>query len=323
MSQISFASLAFQEKKKVTRREKFLTEMEIVTPWKKLESLIAPYYPRKTNAQGRPPMPLGMMLRIYFMQLWFGLSDPAMEDALYDSMAMQRFAGLELGRDAVPDETTILKFRHLLEEHNLTARIFSAVNRHLGEKGLAVREGTIMDATIIHASSSTKNRSNERDEEMSSTKKGNQWHFGMKAHIGADSKHGLVHSVICTTASVHDSVVGDELLHGDERAIYGDKAYANNEKRDLHKANGVAWRVNVKAARGRELTERERSWNRSRNHTRALVEHSFNVVKNLWGHRKVRYRGIYKNACQLFALFALSNLYRVRRKLQKLQECPL
>ena len=323
MSQLSFARLAFQEKKKVTRREKFLGEMGTVIPWKTMESIIAPYYPRKTNAQGRPPMPLLCMLRIYFMQQWFGLSDPGMEDALYDSAAIQGFAGIDLGRDAVPDETTILKFRHLLENHNLTQRIFNAVNRHLEDKGVSVREGTIMDATIIHAPSSTKNAGRQRDEEMGSTKKGNQWHFGMKAHIGAHSKTGLVHTVVCTTASVHDSMMADDLLHGQETAIYGDKAYADNTRKEDFLSRGIAWRVNIKASRSRQLTDRDIRWNRSRNRTRARVEHAFGVVKNQWGYRKVRYRGIYKNACQMFTLFALSNIYRVRLKLMKPQKCAL
>lgn len=264
-------------------------------------------------------MPLPMMLRIYYMQQWFQLSDPGMEDALYDSDTMRRFAGIELGQDAVPDETTILNFRHLLEMHDLTKEIFTAVQGYLEERGLMLRRGTIMDATIITAPSSTKNQERERDPDMSSTKKGNQWYFGMKAHIGVDTRHGLVHTVVCTTASEHDSKERDELLHGDEREIYGDKAYANEEKRLECRSLGIAWRVTIKAKRGQVLSERDKDWNRSRSRVRARVEHPFGVVKNLWGYRKVRYRGITKNAGQCFSLFALANIYLVRRLLPKLK----
>jgi len=319
MSQISFSSLAFQEKKKVTRREKFLTEMNDVVPWKELEKVIAVHYPKLTQAPGRRPMPLATMLRIYFLQQWFNLSDPAMEEALYDSMAIQRFAGIELGRDSVPDETTILNFRHLLEKHGLAKKIFETVNKHLESKGLIVREGTIMDATIIHTPSSTKNADEERDGEMSSTKKGNQWYFGMKAHVGAHSKSGLVHTVICSAAKVHDSQMTERLLFGDEKSIFGDKAYADSEKKQAFASRGIAWRVNIKASRGQVLSEREQNWNRSRNRVRARVEHAFGVLKNLWGHRKVRYRGIAKNESHMHTLFALSNIYRVRGQLIQLK----
>jgi len=315
--QISFASLAYQQKKKVTRREQFLNEMDQCVPWSIMLRLIEPVYPK--SGQGRHPMPLPMMLRIYYMQQWFQLSDPGMEDALYDSDTMRRFAGIELGQDAVPDETTILNFRHLLEMHDLTKEIFTAVQGYLEERGLMLRRGTIMDATIITAPSSTKNQERERDPDMSSTKKGNQWYFGMKAHIGVDTRHGLVHTVVCTTASEHDSKERDELLHGDEREIYGDKAYANEEKRLECRSLGIAWRVTIKAKRGQVLSERDKDWNRSRSRVRARVEHPFGVVKNLWGYRKVRYRGITKNAGQCFSLFALANIYLVRRLLPKLK----
>jgi IS5 family transposase len=290
--------------------------MDAVTPWAMLEGLVEPHYPR--GEQGRPPMPLRTMLRIYFMQQWFQLSDPAMEDALYDSQSMQRFAGLELGRDAIPDETTILNFRHLLERHELTGAMFGAVRDYLEEKGILVRQGTIMDATIIHAPSSTKNRDKGRDADMSSTRKGNQWYFGMKAHIGVDNKSGLVHSVVCTTASVHDSKMADDLLHGDEREIYGDKAYCDEKRRQAFRAKGVRWRVSLKAKRGAELSERDKKWNKSRNRVRAKVEHSFGIVKNVWGYRKVRYDGLSKNADQMFTLFTLSNIYLARKSLQRI-----
>jgi IS5 family transposase len=308
--QPSFASLAYQQKKKVTRREEFLGQMEQCVPWRFLESIIAPKYPKVEH--GRPRMRLGMMLRIYYMQQWFNLSDPGMEDALYDSDSMRRFAGIELGQDAVPDETTILNFRHLLEKHSLTEKIFTQVQGDLEKRGYMLRRGTIVDATIIAAPGSTKNQEQERDPEMTSTQKGNQWHFGMKAHVGVDTKNGLVHTVVCTTASVHDSQQRDELLHGDEKEIYGDKAYADGTLREAYRSRGIAWRVNIKATR-----ERDRNWNRSRNRVRAKVEHVFGVVKHLWGHRKVRYRGIDKNACQFFTLFTLANIYLIRKQLLK------
>ncbi len=321
MPQLSFGSLAFSEKKKVTRREQFLQEMDAVTPWALLESLIEPFYPKA--GAGRRPMPLNAMLRMYFMQQWFALSDPGMEDALYDSSAMQRFAGLELGQNAIPDETTILHFRHLLEKHHLTQQLFDAVRDLLQDKGILVKSGTITDATIIHAPSSTKNRDRARDPEMSSTKKGNTWHFGMKAHVGACHKSGLVHTLETSTASVHDSQKADELLHGQEKERYGDKAYADEGKRQEHSQRGVKWRVHIKASRGRELSQQEQKWNQSRNRVRSRVEHSFGVVKHLWGYRKVRYRGLYKNRCQLFSLFLLCNLYRARKSLIRIQKYEL
>ena len=317
MSQMSFSSLAFAEKKKVTRREQFLVEIDQVTPWATLEALIEPYYAKA--GKGRRPMPLGMMLRIYFMQQWFALSDPGMEDALYDSHSMQRFAGLELGQDAIPDETTILHFRHLLERHNLTQQLFNAVRDLLQDKGILVKSGTITDATIIHAPSSTKNRDQARDAEMSSTRKGNTWHFGMKAHVGACSKSGLVHTLETSTASVHDSKKAETLLHGEEKELYGDKAYANEGRQKQCKARGVKWRVCDKAKQDQALTAQQQSWNKSRNRVRARVEHGFGVVKQQWAYRKVRYRGLYKNTCQLFSLFTLCNLYRARRSLMRIQ----
>ena len=318
MPQMSFSSLAYSEKKKVTRREQFLQEMDQVTPWQRLEALIEPHYPKAGG--GRPPMPLGAMLRIYFMQQWFCLSDPGMEDALYDSASMQRFAGLELGQNAIPDETTILNFRHLLEKHDLTRLLFEAVRDLLQDKGILVKSGTITDATIIHASSSTKNRDRSRDCEMSSTKKGSTWYFGMKAHVGACSKSGLVHTLETSTASVHDSQKAELLLHCEEKAIYGDKAYADAGRRKQYRARGVKWRVCLKEKRGQELSEREKSWNQSRNRVRARVEHNFGVIKHLWGYRKVRYRGLDKNRCQLLSLFLLSNLYRARHSLLRIQQ---
>jgi IS5 family transposase len=221
MKQTTFASLAYSGKKKRTRREKFLSEMEAVVPWSRLTGLIEPHYPKAGPKGGRPPMPLEVMLRVYCLQQWYALSDPAAEEALYDSDAMRRFAGLELGDDAIPDETTILNFRHLLERHELTRAIFEAVNAYLRERGILLREGTLVDATLIDAPSSTKNRQRARDPEMTSTKKGNAWYFGMKAHVGVDLDSGVVHSMEASTAKVHDNQKLDDLLHGDEQAVFG------------------------------------------------------------------------------------------------------
>lgn len=318
MKQQSFASLAYENKKKKTRRELFLAEMEQVVPWSLLESLVEPHYPKGAN--GRPPMGLSKMLRIYCLQQWFNLSDPGMEDALYDIEAMRRFAGFELGVDAIPDESTILLFRRLLERHELTDQFFLQINAYLKERGLIVQEGTMVDATIIHAPSSTKNKDKARDPDMSSTKKGNQWYFGMKVHIGVDPTNRVTHSMIVTTARVHDSKMLDECLHGEEKAIWGDKGFASNERRDEFESQGKEWNVHRKGSKGKPLSEEDKAWNKAQSKTRAKVEHPFLVVKQLWGHAKVRYRGLEKNAQHYFSLFALTNLYLVRRKLLQLQE---
>lgn len=317
MKNVTFSSLAYDSKKKKTRREKFLEEMDRVIPWEELIPIINPYYPRIGN--GRQPMPISRMLRIYFMQQWYGLSDPAMEDSLYDIESMRRFAGIDLEIDVVPDETTILNFRHLLEKHNLTKKIFDKTRRYLTEKGLLLREGTIVDATIINAPSSTKNQEKTRDPEMSSTRKGNQYYFGMKAHIGTDTGKGLAHSIVVTDASVHDSQVMDELVHGEEQAVYGDRAYSNETKKAEYEARGIKWCVNLRGCRYRQLTEAEKARNHQRSQVRAKVEHAFLVVKHLWRYQKVRYKGLYKNAVQVFSLFALANLYLVRHDLQMIE----
>jgi len=314
MRSASFASLAYENKKKKTRREKFLEEMEQAIPWEKLLQVVRKHYPMVGN--GRQPMPLERMLRIYFMQQWYGLSDPAMEDALYDSEAMRRFADIELEVDVIPDETTILNFRHLLERYNLTKKIFEKTQQYLSGKGLLLREGTIVDATIINAPSSTKNRDKMRDKEMRQTKKGNQWYFGMKAHVGTETGRGLAHSVVVTDAAVHDSRVMDELLHGEELAVYGDKAYANEGKKTEYEARGIEWRINRKANRGQKLTIEDQDCNHRQSQIRAKGEHAFLVVKHLWHYQKVRYKGLYKNAVQVFSLFALANLYLVRHDLR-------
>ena len=309
----TFASLAYDNKKKRTRREKFLGEMDEVMPWEELLKIVEEHYPKAGN--GRQPMPLERMLPIYFLQQWYGLSDPGMEDALYDSEAMRRFARIDLAADAIPDETTILNFRHLLERHRLTERIFERAKGYLSEKGLLVREGTIVDATIINAPPSTKNATRTRDPEMKQTKKGNQWYFGMKAHVGINPRRGLVHSIVVTNAGVHDSQVIEELLHGEERALYGDKAYADKGKMEAFESRGIEWHIDRKGTAGHPLTPMDQDWNREQHRTRAKGEHAFLVVKHLWGYRKVRYKGLLKNAAQVFSLFALANLYLVRKDL--------
>jgi IS5 family transposase len=310
MKQTSFSSLAYENKKKTTRKERFLGEMDTILPWKQLLKPILKKYPKPGN--GRQPIPAEVMLRIYFLQQWYGLSDPGMEDSLYDMESMRRFAGVDI--EQVPDESTILKFRHFLEQHRLTEKLFRITERYLSEQDLILSEGTIVDASIISAPSSTKNQDRKRDPEMKQTKKGNTWHFGMKTHIGSDTQ-GRVHSVVVTDASVHDSVVMEDCLHGEEQAIYGDKAYASAERKQEAESRGISWRVSRKAKRGKQLNCADRSFNKKSNRTRARVEHAFGIIKHLWGYRKVRYRGLEKNAAQVFTLFALANLYMVRREL--------
>jgi len=313
--QMTFASLAHVTKKKVARREKFLTEMETVVPWSRLMALIKPHYPKMGSKGGRPVMPLTVMLRIYCLQQWYALSDPMAEESLYDSDAMRRFAGLELGDDRIPDETTILNFRHLLERHGLPEAIFAEVNAHLAENGIALRSGTLVDATIIDAPSSTKNKAGRRDPEMTSTKKGNDWYFGMKAHVGVDADSGIVHSLETSTAKVHDSRVWDELLHGRETSIWADKAYVSAEREEAFIGPGKFWGVMRKAPKGDDLHPIDEQINHLIAKVRSRVEHPFRVLKRQFGYIKTRYRGLAKNRAQLFSLFALGNLYLVRRRL--------
>ena len=302
-------------KTKQTRRERFLAEMDAVVPWRRLLGLIEPHYPKAGLKGGRPPMPLETMLRVYFLQNWYALSDPMAEETLYDSEAMRRFAGIELGDDRIPDETTILNFRHLLERHELTEAIFAAVNTHLADRGVSVRSGTLVDATIIDAPSSTKNEAKSRDPEMSSTKKGNDWYFGMKAHVGVDADSGIVHSLETSTAKVHDSQVWDELLHGGETSIWADKGYVSAEREAAFAGPGKFWGVMRKAPRGGELHPIDEDINRIIAMVRAKVEHPFRVLKRQFGYLKTRYRGLRKNRAQIFTLFALGNLFLARKRL--------
>jgi len=313
--QPAFPGLRHAMKKKQTRREKFLSEMEAVVPWPRLLALIEPYYPKAGPKGGRPPMPLETMLRVYFLQQWYALSDPMAEEMLYDSDAMRRFAGIELGDDRIPDETTILNFRHLLEKHRLTEQLFAGVNSHLADQGITLRSGTLVDATIIDAPSSTKNEARARDPEMSSTKKGNEWYFGMKAHVGVDADSGVVHRLETTTAKVHDSQVWDELLHGRETSVWADKGYVSATREAAFSGLGKFWGVMRKAPKGSALHPVDEDINRLIAKVRARVEHPFRVIKRQFGYLKTRYRGLVKNRAQLFTLFALGNLFLVRRKL--------
>jgi len=313
MKQLSLAATDFVKKPKQTRREKFLLEMEAVVPWSRLLAVIEPVYPKAGN--GRRPYELSTMLRIHFMQQWFNYSDAAMEEALHDMPLLRRFAGLDAGSDTLPDETTILNFRHLLQTHRLSARLFAEVNGLLAEKGLLLREGTTVDATLIAAPPSTKNREGERDPEMTQTKKGNQWYFGMKAHIGVDDQSGLVHTVVSTTAKTSDMSQFGELLHGDEERVSADRSYDYPQIHARLEENLIEDWVARKARPGKPLD----AWTRNLNHViaglRAIGEHPFRILKRQFGYAKVRYRGLEKNTAQLVTLFALGNLYQARRAL--------
>jgi IS5 family transposase len=315
--QASFSELEYASKKKQTRRDRFLAEIESVTPWAILEKTIAPFYP-SSGGRGRPPIGLGRMLRMYIAQQCFGLSDEGIEDALYDSQAIRRFVGIDLSRESAPDATTLLNFRHLLESHQLTESIFNAINAHLAEKGLFLREGTIVDATLIAAPPSTKNKAGKRDPEMHQSKKGKQWHFGMKAHIGVDAQSGLVHTVIGTAGNVSDVTQAQALLHGDETDAFGDAGYQGVEKRAENLELPVNWHVAMRPGKrkllpGTALGDLLEPIEHAKASLRAKVEHPFHVVKNLFGHRKTRYQGLAKNTSQLFSLFGLANLVLARR----------
>lgn len=312
MKQESLSLIGYYHKGKKTRREEFLEQMERVVPWGQLCALIEPHYPRAGSSGGRPALPIERMLRIYFLQQWYNLSDPAAEEALYDVLTMRRFAGIRTDEDVIPDESTILRFRRLLETHKLTEQMFQAINTLLGQHGFMVGKGTIVDATIINAPSSTKNVERKRDPEMHQTKKGNQYYFGMKVHTGVDAEAGLVHTVVCTAANVADNQVLGELLHGEEDKLYGDAAYHAKELKEQAEAAKVEFNVCERAGKGRALTHKQKMSNRRISRVRSIGEHPYLVVKRLWGHAKVRYRGIAKNNAQMHALFGLANLFRVR-----------
>ena len=319
MKQMSFSDAEFAGKKKQTRRERFLGEMDKVVPWKALLELIEPHYPMAGN--GRRPYPLSTMLRVHLMQNWFGLSDPAMEEALYEIASMRIFAGLSMS-GPIPDETTILNFRRMIEESELAPDILSAINKHLERQGLLLRRGSIVDATIISAPSSTKNKEGQRDPEMHQTKKGNQWFFGMKAHIGVDADSGLVHTVSTTPANEADVEVVDQLLHGKEKVVHADSGYTGASQRVPKKK--ISWQIARKRGSVHKMKEGQRKEavvkaEHLKASIRAKVEHPFRVIKRQFGLLKVRFRGLDKNTTHITTLFALSNLWMARRKLLALQ----
>jgi len=321
MNQLSFSDAEYAAKRKKTRREVFLEEMEQVVPWQRLLELVEPHYPKAGN--GRHPYPLETMLRIHLMQNWFGYSDPAMEEALVEIAPLRYFARLKLP-GAIPDETTILNFRHLLEAQGLSHAFLAAINTHLTQAGLLLRQGTIVDATIIHAPPSTKNREKARDPEMHSAKKGNQYYFGMKAHIGVDADSGLVHSVSTTSAEVADVAHVAPLLHGEEQAVLGDAGYTGVGKREEHQGRDVTWIVAEKRGKIKKLPEGPikelvRQREKITAAVRAKVEYPFRVIKCQFGYRKTRFRGLFKNTVQLVTLFALSNLWQARKHLLALR----
>jgi len=341
-TQTSFSELEYAAKKKLTRRDRFLAEIEAVTPWAQLVAVIEPHYPK--GSRGRPPIGVERMLRMYVAQNCFGLSDEGIEDALYDSQAIRRFVGIDLAREDAPDATTLLKFRRLLEEKNLTAAIFETINAHLAERGLLMRQGTIVDATLIAAPSSTKNSMGERDPEMHQTKKGNQWHFvrcahptassrgtapggascagrwpagGMKAHVGADADSGLVHTVVGTAANVNDVTQAHTLLHGEETDVFGDAGYQGVDKREENQGKAVRWHIALRPGKRRALPDTP--WGVAMERLEQVkasiraASNAFHVVKNVFRHRKTRYRGLEKNTKQLYTLFGLANLVLARK----------
>ena len=313
----SFSQAEYAGKKRRTRRDRFWGEMEEVVPWARLVDRLRAFYPR--GERGRPPVGLERMLRIYFLQQWYGLADEALEDALYDSQALRGFAGIDLSVATVPDATTVLNFRHWLEQHDLTRVLFDEVGAMLEERGLLMRQGTIVDAAIIAAPPSTKNKSKARDPEMHQTKKGNQWHFGMKAHIGVDVASGVVHTVIGTAANEADINQAAALLHGQETDVFADAGYTGADKRPEFEDCDVCWNIAIKRsvikALPKGLRDRAEAVERALSQVRAWVEHPFHIVKNLFRHKKLRYRGLAKNTAQLHTLFALANLVIVKKTL--------
>jgi IS5 family transposase len=308
----------FERHRKTTRRDVFLAEMDQVVPWAQLCACIEPFYPKARESGGRPAVGLERMLRIHFLQQWYALSDPAVEEALYDSQAMRRFVGIDLGSEGAPDETTVCKFRHLLEKHGLSEKLFAAVGDHLKKHGMKLSQGTIVDATIIAAAPSTKNKDKARDPEMHQTKKGNQWYFGMKAHIGVDERTGLVHHVTATAANVADVTEVPNLLYGKEKHVFGDAGYIGAEKRAPRRGRRF-WiaekRGKVKAIVDDALRTITEELEHAKASIRAAVEHPFRVIKRQFGYVKVRYRGLAKNGAQVTMLFALANVWMARRKL--------
>jgi len=312
MDQATFSELEYDNKKRKTRREKFLERMDSLIPWQKLEKKVRRHYPKR--GRGRPPYPLSVMLRVHCVQLFYNLSDPAMEDMLYEIESVRRFVGLRLS-GPLPDETTILKFRHLLEKHNLGTKLFEAINQHLADNDLMLKEGTIVDASIIAAPTSTKNRDNARDPEMHQTKKGNAWHFGMKMHIGVDESYGIVHSLTTTSANVHDITETARLLHGEEESVWADAGYQGAHKRPEHKNREVDWQIAMRPGKRRQLNPRRVAGRaeKAKASVRAKVEHPFRYVKRMFGYDKVRYRGLAKNHQRISVLLGFANLLIAER----------
>ena len=323
MKQMSLGAAGFERKTKRTRKREFLDEMNVVVPWSELVALVTQHAPARGAKGGRPPFAVETMLRIHFLQQWFNLSDPAMEEALYDTPMFREYAGLDMGEDNLPDESTILRFRHLLETHELSLQILATVNATLSAKGLLLKQGTVVDATLIAAPSSTKNQDGERDPEMHQTKKGNQWHFGMKAHAGVDADSGLVHSVATTAANAHDITQAHALLHGEETDVFADSGYRGVEKREEIQVQhpDVNWHIAMMPGKRRTLNKTTpmgavlEQLEKTKASIRAKVEHPFRVIKRQFGYVKVKYRGLAKNTANLMTLFALSNLWMARKRL--------
>ena len=316
MKQMTLAAAkGFEKHNRATRKAEFLARMESLMPWAEFCTVIEPHYPKAGN--GRPPVGLERMLRMYCVANWFNLSDEACEDALYDVPVFREFCRIDLGRERVPDATTLLNFRHLLEAHDLGAALFAKVGELLLANGMRLSGGTIVDATLIAAPPSTKNKDKSRDPEMHQTKKGNEWYFGMKLHIGADSKTGLVHSASVTAANVHDSNEVPNLLHGGETRLYGDSAYRGKAQRERLKVIAPKAKdfTNKRAYKNRPLTEADKATNRRKSSVRSKVEHPFLTLKRFWGFAKVRYRGLAKNANRAFAMLAMLNINKWGRPL--------
>ena len=315
MKQETFTDIEYSFRKKKTKREEFLEIMDEIIPWDEWVGVIAPYYPK--GKRGRPPMGIKKMLRMYLLQIWFNLSDPATEDAIYDSYAMRKFTGIDFVKESVPDETTLCKFRHLLEEHGLNKLFFDAITRVMVQTGHMMKGGTIVDATIIDAPSSTKNADKARDPEMHQTKKGNEWRFGMKCHIGVDVGSGLVHTITVTPANRHDITQAASLIREDDEVVYGDSGYLGLQKRTEIKENEHFSRIDYRIARRPKslpkVSDNAFDWERYIEHRKASVrckvEHAFRIIKCQFGYKKVRYRGLKKNENRLYAMFACANLY--------------
>ncbi len=312
MNQLTFASLT-PKKKNTLRQEMFLEDMSKIVPWKKIAKLIRPYY--YSNTTGRPAYDLVQMIKIHCLQQWYNLGDLAMEEAIYDRRSFAKFLNIDLMNNRIPDETTILNFRHLIEKNQIASEFFDLINKQLEKQGLMMKKGTIVDATIIESPSSTKNQDGKRDQEMSSTKKNGKWYFGMKTHIGTDMESGLIHSCAVSTAKVADVEMMGDLLHWNEAAVLGDKGYVSKENKKWARANGIFWGVLDRRGPKRKISSGQKKRNNKLSKIRAKVEHPFRIIKDLWGHRKTRYKGLKKNESQMKILCGLTNLYLARKSI--------